>query len=196
MPRRLLLARHGETEWNALGRLQGHTDIPLNERGKQQARDLARAIEDARTGVRHVITSDLARARETGEIVAIALGLAPPRIIPELRERKFGIFEGLSRGEITARYPQAWKAWQMQQTPPEGGEPLASATARIHAVLEQLHAEGGEPALIVSHGGVMRLWLLEILGTHIPPLHNGVTYAVDHDGTRFSARVLFTDGRR
>ncbi len=196
MPRRLLLARHGETEWNALGRLQGHTDIPLNERGKQQARDLARAIRDANTGVRHVVTSDLARARETGEIVADTLGLDAPRVIADLRERKFGLFEGLTRDEINARHPAAWRAWQTAQTPPEGGEPLASATARVHAALEELVREGGDPALVISHGGVMRLWLLDVLGTRIPALHNGVTYAVDHDGARFTASILFTDGRR
>jgi broad specificity phosphatase PhoE len=196
MPRRLLLARHGETEWNALGRLQGHTDIPLNDRGKQQARDLAAALRAANVGVRHVVTSDLARARETGAIVADELGLDAPRVIADLRERKFGLFEGLTRGEINERHPEAWKAWQTLQTPPHGGEPLAAATARVHAVLEQLIGEGGDPALVISHGGVMRLWLLEVLGTRLPPLHNGVTYEIEHDGARFTARILFTDGRR
>lgn len=190
MVRRLLLARHGETEWNAIGRLQGHTDIPLNERGKQQARELAMQLRAARADIATVVTSDLARARETGAIVAAELGLAEPRVVCELRERRFGIFEGLTREEISGRYPDAWRAWQETQTPPEGGEPLAVATARVHAALEALVAEGGAPALIVSHGGVMRLWLLAILGTAPPPLHNGITYAVDHDGTRFSASVM------
>src|ERR1041384_7698678 len=88
MPR-LFLVRHGETEWNAIGRLQGHTDIPLNARGREQAIAIARDL--ANEGIGAVITSDLARARETGAIVCEQLGLAPPRVLPLLRERAFGV---------------------------------------------------------------------------------------------------------
>jgi broad specificity phosphatase PhoE len=186
MRRRLFLARHGETEWNAIGRLQGHTDIPLNATGKDQARELAAALAGA--GIAHVITSDLVRARETGSIVAEVLGLAAPRIVPELRERRFGVFEGLTRDECLAQYPAAWQAWQAQTDVPPGAEPLAEATARVHASLLTLASEDGGPALVVSHGGVMRLWLLEVLGAAPPPLHNGITYVVDHDGQRFSTQ--------
>jgi broad specificity phosphatase PhoE len=195
MPRRLLLARHGETDWNALGRFQGATDIPLNERGKEQARELANALRAANTGLRHVVTSNLARARETGAIVADVLGLDAPRVMPDLREYTLGVFEGLTRAEIRARHEAAWYAWQTENVPPEGGEPNAAATARVHAVIEALASEGGEPALIISHGGVMRLWLMEVLGEHIPQLHNGVTYAIDHDGARYTARILIGSPR-
>jgi probable phosphoglycerate mutase len=186
--RRLLLARHGETEWNALGRLQGHTDIALNERGRQQAIELARSVAEA--GIASVITSDLARARQTGEIVAAHLGLAPPVIVPELRERAFGVFEGLTRDECTRRYPAAWRAWHAQTDVPEGAESLAAATARMHATLTRLIAEPGDPALVISHGGVMRLWLLDVLGAAPPPLHNGITYVLEHDGDRFAAFLM------
>jgi probable phosphoglycerate mutase len=196
MSRRLLLARHGETDWNALGRFQGSTDIPLNERGRRQARELADVLRAANTGLRHVVTSDLARARETGAIVADVLGLAAPRVIPDLREYKLGVFEGLTRDEINARHAAAWMAWQADNTPPEGGESNADATARVHAVLDGLIGEGGEPALVISHGGVMRLWLIAVLGETIPHLHNGVTYAIDHDGARYTARILASDGGR
>jgi probable phosphoglycerate mutase len=108
--RRILLARHGETAWNALGRLQGHTDIPLNETGRAQARALADGV--AAAGIAAVVTSDLARARETGEIVAAALGLAAPVIEPGLRERRFGVFEGLTRDECATHHPEAWRAWE------------------------------------------------------------------------------------
>lgn len=187
MPRRLYLARHGETEWNALGKLQGHTDIPLNERGKQQARELAAGVRGA--GIGSVITSDLLRSHQTGTIVAEVLGLAAPRVLPELRERKFGIFEGLTRDECVARYPDAWHAWHSRRVAPEGAEALDAAAARMGAVLGELIAESEEPALIISHGGVMRLWLLEVVGDRLPPLHNGIMYAVEHDGARFSARL-------
>ena len=186
MRRRLFLARHGETEWNAIGRLQGHTDIALNDRGRGQARELAASLADA--GIVHVIASDLLRASQTATIVAEALGLPPPQIVPELRERRFGVFEGLTRDECMVRYPDAWAAWHAQTGVPEGAEPLADATARMHAALESLTAQSGGPALVISHGGVMRLWLVEVLDRAPPPLHNGITFVVEHDGTRFSAR--------
>ncbi|TMQ05877.1 MAG: histidine phosphatase family protein, partial [Deltaproteobacteria bacterium] len=90
--RRILLARHGQTSWNALGRLQGHTDIELNDVGREQARELAARLASAELTA--VWASDLARARQTGEIVAAALGLAPPTVDPDLRERHYGVFEG------------------------------------------------------------------------------------------------------
>lgn len=178
MPRRrLYLARHGETEWNAIGRLQGHTDIPLNARGCAQAAALADAL--ASEGIASVITSDLQRAHETGAIVARALQLPAPRVVPQLRERAFGVFEGLTRDECMQRYPDAWAAWHAQTDVPPGAESLASTTARMHAVLAELAAEHHEPALVISHGGVMRLWLVDVLGTTVAPLHNGVTWVVE-----------------
>jgi probable phosphoglycerate mutase len=184
--RRLLLARHGETEWNAIGRLQGHTDIPLNERGRSQARELAAALSGH--AIERVVTSDLIRARETGSIVAAALGLAAPDVVPELRERAFGVFEGLTRDECMQRYPAAWQAWHERTGVPDGAEALDVAVARIHAALAALLAE--RAVLVVSHGGIMRLWLAEITGAPVPPLPNAATYLVDHDGERFSAAEL------
>lgn len=179
MPR-LYLVRHGETEWNALGRLQGHTDIPLNARGRDQAVAIARDL--ANEGLGAVITSDLARARETGAIVAEQLGLAAPRVLPELRERAFGVFEGLTRDQCMERYPDAWAAWHAQTDVPPGGEALPNATARMHAVLATLAAEEGDaPTLIISHGGVMRLWLVDVLGGAVAPLHNGITWVVERE---------------
>lgn len=185
MVRRILLARHGETAWNAAGRLQGHTDIALNDVGREQARALANELAGA--GISAVWTSDLARARETGEIVAGALGLAAPRVDPELRERRFGVFEGLTREQCATDHPEAWRAWLAQTTPPPGGEARELATARMTRALTRILDGGAGPALVVSHGGVMRLWLMELLGTTIPLVANGTTFVVDHDGTRFLA---------
>jgi probable phosphoglycerate mutase len=186
---RLYLARHGETEWNAIGRLQGHTDVPLNDRGRQQARDLAAVARSL--GIASVITSDLMRARDTGTIIAAELGLAQPRVIPELRERRFGVFEGLTRDECMVKYPEAWAAWHAQTGVPDGAEPLADATARMHAVLAGLVAEDAGAALVVSHGGVMRLWLVDVLGAAaVPVLHNGIMFGVERAGDRWSAVML------
>jgi len=184
--RRILLARHGETEWNALGRLQGHTDIPLNEMGRSQARSLAAGVVGA--GIEAVVTSDLARARETGEIVAAALGLGAPAIDPALRERRFGVFEGLTRVQCAANHPEAWRAWKEQTTAPPGGEPSTAAVARMAEVLARLAAGEGGPMLVISHGGVMRLWLMDTLGETVPLIANAAVYAIEHDGRRLRVR--------
>ena len=182
--RRILLARHGQTPWNALGKLQGHTDIALDDRGREQARALAAAVRAS--GVRTVWTSDLGRARETGEIVAAVLGLPAPRTEPELRERRFGVFEGLTRDECAAQHPEAWEAWIGKTAGPPGGEPREEAVARMARALERIAALEEGPALVVSHGGLMRLWLMDVLGEPVPLIANGATYVVDHDGTRFA----------
>lgn len=184
---RILLARHGETAWNALGKLQGHTDIELNEVGREQARVLANQFAEARLCA--VWTSDLARARQTGEIVAATLGLAAPLVDPELRERRFGVFEGLTREECASTHPEAWRAWLEQTTAPPGGELREHAIARMSRALTRIATLAEGPALVVSHGGLMRLWLTEILGGPISPLANGTTYVVDHDGISFRARL-------
>lgn len=184
--RRLLLARHGQTAWNALGRLQGHTDIELDDTGRTQAAALAVTL--ASLDLAAVWTSDLLRARQTGEIVAGALGLAAPTIEPALRERRFGVFEGLTREQCAAQHPEAWRAWQAYTAAPPGGEPREDAVARLGIALTRIAEASTAPTLVVSHGGVMRLWLMEILGRTIPLLPNGVIYEVEHDGARFTAR--------
>jgi broad specificity phosphatase PhoE len=192
--RRILLARHGETAWNALGKLQGATDIPLNETGRDQARALAYVLGDA--GISSVWTSDLARARETGEVIAHALGLAAPRIEPALRERQFGVFEGLTRHECATQHPEAWQAWVAQTGTPPGGELREVAAARLAAALGQIAAaplgdgERDGAALVISHGGIMRLWLMTLHGPHVPLIANGTTYVVDHDGEIVRAQVM------
>lgn len=185
--RSLLLARHGQTAWNALGKLQGHTDIPLDEIGRGQARALADALADA--GVTAIWASDLGRARQTAEIVAAALALPAPTLDPDLRERHYGVFEGLTGDECAARHPQAWKTYLGRRETPPGAESRADATARIARALDRIAATDGGPALVVTHGGVMRLFLLDLLGPDVPLVGNAATYLVEHDGTRYRARI-------
>lgn len=183
--RRILLTRHGETAWNVLGKLQGHTDIALNDVGRGQARALGAGFRDA--GVTAIWTSDLSRARETGEIIAGVLGLAAPALDPDLRERRVGVLEGLTRHECEAQHPEAWQDWIAQRGTPPGGEDRAEATARVGRAISRIVATASGPVLVVSHGIVMRLWLMDVLGTSIPRLPNGATYVVDYDGTKFRA---------
>ena len=185
--RRILLTRHGETEWNALGKLQGHTDIVLNETGRAQARALAERVRHLAIGA--VVTSDLSRARETGEIVATTLDIEAPAVEPALRERRFGVFEGLTRDECASQHPDAWRAWLAQTGSPPGGEERELAVVRMAQALAQIAATPGPPALVVSHGGVMRLWLMHVLGDSVPLISNGATYVVDHDTARVHAEL-------
>ncbi len=183
--KQILLVRHGQTAWNAAGRLQGHTDIELDATGRDQALAVAKTLGEA--GITRVWSSDLLRARQTAAIIAEHLGLAAPQVDPELRERKFGVFEGLTRDECAVNHPDAWRAWVAQTGHPPGGEPRDEAISRMQRALSRVLAEG--TTLVVSHGGVMRLWLMELLGTTIPIVGNATTYLLDHDGTAFHAAL-------
>ena len=181
--RRLYLARHGETEWNAIGRLQGATDVPLHASGRAQAQLLGESLRGE--GIARVTTSDLSRARQTGEIAGAALGLtSPPVVDAELRERSFGIFEGLTRDELEANHAEAWRAFRASGTVPPGGEPQATIVARMNRAIGRCFERGG-PMLVVSHGAAMRLLLTELTTEVILPIANGAVYRIDlaEDGT-------------
>jgi probable phosphoglycerate mutase len=186
--RRLYLARHGETEWNAIGRLQGATDVPLAASGREQAKVLGELLRGE--GIVSVTTSDLSRARQTGEIAGAALGLtAPPFVDHELRERSFGIFEGLTRDELEANHAEAWRAWRATGLVPAGGEPPENIVARMKRAVGRCFARGG-PMLIVSHGAAMRLLLNELTTEVILPIANGAVYRLDlaEDGTTIAVK--------
>jgi 2,3-bisphosphoglycerate-dependent phosphoglycerate mutase len=136
----LLLIRHGETDWNASGRLQGHTDRPLNNYGRRQAAALAAALED--DGIAALYSSDLARARETAEILGARLGL-PVALEPGLRERDWGSWEGLTPAERDA----------VEFV----GEHAAAHRDRIVRTVTRI-GEGhpGARVAVVTHGGSIR----------------------------------------
>jgi len=173
------LARHGETAWNAMGKLQGHTDVPLHDAGRAQARALAEAI--AGEGILSIVTSDLSRARETGALIAARLGVPAPAVDPDLRERRFGVFEGLTRDECAAQHPEAWSAWLARTGVPPGGEALDDAVERMERALSRVASRSVGPALVISHGAVMRLWLMKLLGADVPLIKNGTVYVVERD---------------
>lgn len=144
----LLLARHGETDWNLERRVQGHSDRALNETGLAQAQALA--AELAGEHLDAVYASDLARALDTARAIADARGLEVIPV-PDLRERNFGTWEGLRDDEVLARFPQAHTGpWGDAETHEELAERTLAALRRIAAV----HPEGR--VLVVSHGGPLR----------------------------------------
>ncbi|MBL0148692.1 MAG: histidine phosphatase family protein [Ideonella sp.] len=154
-PTRIVAIRHGETDWNSQSRLQGHTDIPLNAMGLAQAATLAEALRHE--GLTHVYSSDLGRAAQTARALAGPLSL-PVTTDVGLRERGFGLMEGLSYRELDETRPEwaaHWRARVPDFTPPEG-ESLITLHARVLAVAKRLAAahRGGCIAL-VSHGGVL-----------------------------------------
>jgi broad specificity phosphatase PhoE len=183
MRRVLYVARHGETDWNAEVRWQGHTDIPLNDTGRAQARALAQRMRAA--GLAGVVASDLSRAQETAEIVAVELGLSVAYTDRELRERRFGVFEGLTREQCETQHPEAWAAWVESRRPPSGGEAHDLVIARVVAALGRVAervATAEAPALVVTHGGALRAMVASATGAIPPPVANGAVWKVVWEG--------------
>lgn len=153
---RLIVLRHGETTWNHDTRIQGHTDIDLNDTGRWQARQLARALSDEPLAA--VYASDLKRAQATGQAVAQAQGLHA-QTEPALRERCFGALEGLTWAEIETQHPVhavAWRSRVPDWAPPGGGESLTVLRERILTALNALALRHpGEQIALVAHGGVL-----------------------------------------
>jgi broad specificity phosphatase PhoE len=152
----ILLARHGETDDNALpARVMGHRDPPLNARGRDQARALARAAADEKPAA--LWTSPLRRARETAAIVGAVLGMEP-RVDGRLAESRRGSWEGRLLVDIERSEPEAWEAWRRGGPDfrfPGGGESLGEHQERVLAALGDI-ALGPRPALVISHGGTIR----------------------------------------
>jgi len=148
------LIRHGETEWNAAGRIQGQTDISLSEAGVRQAYALAARLKSEGRSWDAVISSDLKRARETARILADELGLPllPPD--PRIRERSFGLAEGTTEEERLARWGPDWRSLDIGQESDE------EVRRRCLAFIEEWRAaRPGIRLLVVSHGSVLAVLL-------------------------------------
>ena len=165
----LLLIRHGETDWNAEGRLQGHTDRPLNDFGRRQARALAERL--AGDGITAVYSSDLSRALETAEILAARLEL-PVVTDPDLRERNWGSWEGLTGTERDG-------VEYVGEANDAHGERVLGAVRRI---AEQ---HPGESVVVVTHGGSLRRIQIATYGMALPVIENCAVWAVAHEDGSF-----------
>ena len=184
---RLLLARHGRTAWNFERRFQGRTDVPLDEVGRAQAFELAHTL---RGRFEAVLASDLSRASETAQIIADALDLPLLGLDPDLRERAYGEFEGLTGAECEARYPELWRATRGDRNfMPPGGEPIAEVVARMERGLarciERVRVRY-QAALVVGHGSALRIFLEHVSGGPVDPFANLEYRELLHDGERFA----------
>lgn len=164
----LLLARHGETDWNREGRWQGHSNTPLNESGRRQAAELAGQLD----GVDVLYSSDLDRARETAEIVGAQLGLEV-HFDERLRERSFGAWEGLTTADIESRFAEPFRRWREGESHgADDAEPFEEFGSRVNSFLEDvLERHPDETVLVIAHGGAIRV---------IHALATGLDYVRDH----------------
>lgn len=153
---RIVLIRHGETEWNRAGRIQGyHADSPLTETGRGQVRALAARL--AREGIDALYSSDTGRTRETAEPVAAATRL-PVVFDKALRERNYGVFEGYTFADIGSTFPAEYEMFRTRDPDyvPPGGESAAQFRDRIGAALEAIASRySGRRVAVVTHGGVL-----------------------------------------
>ncbi|WP_306914950.1 MULTISPECIES: histidine phosphatase family protein [unclassified Arthrobacter] len=165
------LVRHGQTDWNAQRRLQGSTDIPLNDVGRGQARDAVAFLSGHEWDA--IISSPLSRAAETANLIAAGLGLNVARHVPELTERSFGPAEGLQAGpELDAlRIPGGFR----------GAESEDEAASRGLNSLEALAEEfRGRRVLVVAHGTLLRVSLSRAIGRTLQSIDNAVLNLAHH----------------
>jgi probable phosphoglycerate mutase len=165
----LLLVRHGETDWNRDGRWQGHSDTQLNDAGRAQARRVASELGD----VDVIYSSDLARARETADIIAAQLGDLEVNVDSRLRERSFGAWEGRTGPEIEADFAEQHARWRAGDgAGADDAEAFEAFGDRVRDFLEDVLARHpGETVLVVAHGGPIRV---------IHAVASGLDYVRDH----------------
>ncbi|WP_075200823.1 histidine phosphatase family protein [Leucobacter celer] len=163
----IVVVRHGETDWNIGRRIQGRTEIPLNDTGRAQAAAAAVILRDSGTWTR-VITSPLGRAAETARIIADALGLEAPGTDHGILERDFGPAEGLLVDDAAARWPGL-------EVP--GAEPLPELAERgARAFVRHMNRAPG--SIVVAHGALIRAALSTLSGTEAPRILNGEAWAL------------------
>lgn len=175
---RVALVRHGETDWNSAGRLQGRSDVPLNATGRRQAAELAPLLAGGSWLV--VLSSPLVRATETATILAAAAGLPTGAPVPDLVERSYGQAEGLTAAEAEQRWPGG--GWP-------GLEDLDALAERGAGALERLREDLAPADLaVVAHGALIRAAAGRLCGVPVPRILNGTCTLLEHDGTGWSLR--------
>lgn len=184
----LLVVRHGQSDWNAIGRWQGHADPSLSELGRRQATVAAASIG----AVDGIISSDLLRAAQTATIIAQQLGVGPVTVDERLRERDVGEWTGLTTAEIDRR----WPGWIEDLRRPPGFEGMGSVLIRVLEALEAIRqASPRGSLLVVTHGGVIRT-LAKAHGLDELPVANlaGITMRISDSGQTIGGRIALLDG--
>jgi glucosyl-3-phosphoglycerate phosphatase len=152
---RLLLWRHGQTAWNAEGRIQGQHDAKLDDAGRAQARAAAQRLAARKPDA--IVSSDLSRASDTAAELVALTGLTPTYDV-RLRERAFGVWETLLATEVEERWPDGWARWRRGEPIDDAGvERIGDMTKRVGAALVEIRERHpGETVVLVTHGGVVR----------------------------------------
>lgn len=160
---RLVVWRHGNTDWNASGRVQGQTDISLNDLGQEQAHVAARLLAGLRPDA--IVASDLRRAADTAAALA-ALTSLPIRTDVRLRERYFGRWQGLQLTEAAERYPDEYARWRAGDPDPGAGiETLDDLGKRLGSALQEAaDTVPGGTVVVATHGGAARQGIGQLLG--------------------------------
>ena len=189
MSTRLIVVRHGETEWNLASRIQGHADSPLTAAGEAQAAAIAERLAGERLD--RLVSSDLGRAWRTAQAISGRTGLAA---VPDarLRERNYGVAEGLTYGEVGVHYPEIFS--RVRETDPDyvvpGGESRRQLFERVRDAFESLAREfEGARVAVVCHGGV-----LAALYRHIHAIPVGAAQAIPIPNASYNA-LVFDHGR-
>jgi 2,3-bisphosphoglycerate-dependent phosphoglycerate mutase len=160
---KLCVTRHGETDWNVTGILQGWIDVPLNDTGRQQSYELAEAL--ANTGFTAVCSSPLRRSAETAEILAKAWGLPAPEFYDGLKERNFGQIQGMPKRELSVSHPGLYQEI-VRRNPTchfDDGESLDHFADRVLDALYGIaHTHGGQRVVIITHG-----WVMDVMTRHV-----------------------------
>ncbi|MGC5052727.1 histidine phosphatase family protein [Micromonospora sp. DT48] len=160
---RLIIWRHGNTDWNAASRVQGQSDVPLNDLGREQARTAAPLLAALRPDA--LLASDLSRATETAAALAALTGL-PVRCDARLRERHFGRWQGLLITEVAEQFPEEYARWRAGDADPGAEvEPLDELGKRVGTALQEI-VEGtpGGTVVVATHGGAARQGCGHLLG--------------------------------
>lgn len=167
---RLLVVRHGETDWNADARVQGYSDIPMNDNGRRQVERTARML--SATHVTAVYSSDLRRATETADILAAGRGL-PVIPMPALRERCWGAWEGRTLPQLAVEDPDGYARLRAGEwVDPAGSEDYEAMQSRVSGAFESISAtHHGETVLLATHGGPVKVLTAWVLGAPVAAHH-------------------------
>jgi probable phosphoglycerate mutase len=190
---RLCLIRHGETHWNTERRLQGHTDVELNHRGKAQAIQMATALKKLALNFDALYTSDLKRAADTANAIVREFKV-PAIVMSDLRERHFGALQGLSISDAPTLKPKLWQAHMARDIDHEleGGESIAQFARRVQDALEMiLQKHFAETVILVSHGGTLDMMYRiatgqALVAPRIASVPNASLNWLTHNGQKWS----------